>query len=264
MSVDLHGEAYGSEGLPALVMLHGLLGSGRNWGTVARALEGDYAVHVVNLRNHGQSPHAESMRWAELVSDLERYREKAGLESFVLLGHSLGGKIAMRYACENAERVAGLVVVDIAAKAYPPYHEAEFRAMRRMAVEDLLNRKEAEALLSADVPDWALRQFLLTNLVRDEATGGFKWQINLEALHASLPHIRQNSLREGDCYEGPGLLVRGGRSDFVAEGDVAVMRSWLPNLKEAVLPGAGHNVHVEARSGFLDLLSEWLKGSVND
>lgn len=264
MSVDLHGEVFGSEGLPALVMLHGLLGSGRNWGTIARALEGDYVVHVVHLRNHGQSPHAESMRWAELVSDLEAYRVKAGLESFVLLGHSLGGKIAMRYACEYGERVAGLAVVDIAAKAYPPYHEAEFRAMRRMAVGDLLNRKEAEALLSVDVPDWAMRQFLLTNLVRDEATGAYKWQINLEALHASLPHIRQNSLREGDCYNGPSLLVRGGRSDFVAAGDVAAMRDWLPNLKEVALPEAGHNVHVEDRVGFLELLLEWLKGSVED
>ena len=136
--------------------------------------------------------------------------------------------------------------------------------MRRMAVGDLLNRKEAEALLSADVPNWAMRQFLLTNLVRDEATGAYKWQINLEALHASLPHIRQNSLREGDCYNGPSLLVRGGRSDFVAAGDVAAMRDWLPNLKEGVLPEAGHNVHVEDRAGFLELLLEWLKGSVGD
>ncbi|NCG08399.1 MAG: alpha/beta fold hydrolase [Verrucomicrobia bacterium] len=264
MSVSLHGEVFGSEQLPAMVMLHGLLGSGRNWGTVARALEGDYAVHVVHLRNHGQSPHAESMRWTELVGDLEAYREKAGLESFILLGHSLGGKIAMRYACEHAERGAGLVVVDIAAKAYPPYHENEFRAMRRMAVGDLLNRKEAEALLSAEVPDWALRQFLLTNLVRDESTGIFKWQINLEALHASLPHVRQNSLREGDCYAGPSLLVRGGRSDFVTADDVGAMRAWLPDLKEAVLTEAGHNVHVEDRTGFLASLRGWLEGSLED
>lgn len=239
-------------------MLHGLLGSGRNWSTIARALEGDFAVHVVNLRNHGQSPHAESMRWSELVADLEAYRERAGLESMVLMGHSLGGKIAMRYACEYGERVKGLAVVDIAAKAYPPYHEAEFRAMKRLAVGDLLNRKEAEELLSAEVPDWALRQFLLTNLVRDEARGTFKWQINLEALHASLPHIRQNSLREEDSYAGPSLLVRGGKSDFVEDGDLERMRAWLPHLKEVLLPEAGHNVHVEDRAGFLQALRAWL------
>jgi esterase len=264
MSVKLQGEVFGTGKSGSIVMLHGLLGSGRNWATVARALEEDYAVHVVHLRNHGQSPHAESMRWAELVADLEAYRERAGLESMVLLGHSLGGKIAMRYACEYGERVKGLAVVDIAAKAYPPYHENEFRAMKRLAVGDLVNRKEAEELLSADVPDWALRQFLLTNLVRDEATGAFKWQINLEALHASLPHIRQNSLLEGDSYTGPSLLVRGGRSNFLEDGDFERMRTWLPHLEAVLLPDAGHNVHAEDRAGFLDCLREWLEGRVKD
>ena len=264
MSVDLKGEVLGSGQGPALVILHGLLGSARNWVAIARALERAYTVHLVDLRNHGQSPHAESMRWAELVSDLEAYRSREDLDSFILLGHSFGGKVAMRYACEYPGRVQGLVVVDIAAKAYPPYHEAEFRAMRQMAVEDLLNRKEADALLSAEVPDWALRQFLLTNLVRDEATGSFKWQINLEALHASLPHIRQNSLRAEDAYAGPSLLMQGGRSDFVVSGDFEAMQAWLPNLQVVSLLEAGHNLQVEDRAGFLDCLQEWLNRSVGD
>ena len=101
------------------MILHGLLGSARNWVAIARALEGAYTVHLVDLRNHGQSPHAESMRWAELVSDLAAYRSREDLDSFILLGHSFGGKVAMRYACEYPGRVQGLVVVDIAAKAYP-------------------------------------------------------------------------------------------------------------------------------------------------
>lgn len=264
MSVDLYGEVFGLEARPPMVMLHGLLGSGRNWAGIARALEADYCVHVVHLRNHGQSPHAESMRWTELVADLEAYRERVGLESFMLLGHSLGGKVAMRYACEHPGRVAGLVIVDIAAKAYPPYHEAEFRAMQGMAVEELLSRKEAESLLGEAVPDWALRQFLLTNLVRDEATGAFKWQINLNALYASLPHIRQNSLREVDRFDGPSLLVRGGQSDFVKANDVGAMRAWLPNLTDAVLPRAGHNLHVDDREGFLQALSDWRGEALKD
>jgi esterase len=163
----------------------------------------------------------------------------------------------MRYACEHLERVSRLVIVDIAAKVYPPYHDAEFRAMRQIAVGDLLNRKEAEGILSAEVPDWAMRQFLLTNLVRDEAKGAFKWQINLEALHASLPHIRGNSLRAGDCYSGPSLLVQGARSDFIEEGDFAVMRDWLPALEVAVLAEAGHNAHVDDRKGFLELIANF-------
>ncbi|HKK19016.1 MAG TPA: alpha/beta hydrolase, partial [Opitutales bacterium] len=142
--------------------------------------------------------------------------------------------------------------------AYPPYHDREFRAMKSIAVGELGNRKEAEAALEPMVADWAMRQFLLTNLVRDEATGAFRWQANVEALHASLPHIRQNPLLETDRFQGPTLLVRGTKSDFIEEGDADEMRHWFPHLQEATIPKAGHNVHVENRAGFLALLGEWL------
>lgn len=102
-----------------------------------------------------------------------------------------------------------------------------------------------------------MRQFLLTNLVRDDATGAFRWQANIEALHASLPHIRQNSLLETDRYHGPVLLVRGAKSDFIEDGDADEMLHWFPKLQEAIIPKAGHNVHVENRAGFLEVLGAW-------
>ena len=174
------------------------------------------------------------------------------------MGHSLGGKIAMRYAAEYPEQVNKLAIVDIAAKAYPPYHDKEFRAMKSVTVGELGSRKEAEAALEPHVSDWAMRQFLLTNLVRDEATGAFRWQANVEALHASLPHIRQNSLLATDRYYGPVLLVRGGKSDFIEDGDADEMLHWFPKLHEVTVPKAGHNVHVEDRKGFLEVLRDWL------
>jgi len=256
--LPLYAQRFENPGAPALVLLHGLLGSSRNWTTVGRALAERFDVHALDLRNHGNSPHAESMRWAELCGDLEAYLEKEGINEIVLMGHSLGGKIAMRYACEDPEAVRKLIIVDIAAKAYPPYHDREFRAMKSIAVGELGNRKEAEAALEPMVADWAMRQFLLTNLVRDEATGAFRWQANVEALHASLPHIRQNPLLETDRFQGPTLLVRGTKSDFIEEGDADEMRHWFPHLQEATIPKAGHNVHVENRAGFLALLGEWL------
>lgn len=261
MSIVLNHQRFENVGAPAVVILHGLLGSSRNWSTVGKALQTDYDVHILDLRNHGQSPHAESMRWVELVEDVVAYFEQAGLQKVILIGHSLGGKIAMRMACEYAERISHLVVVDIAARSYPPYHDAEFQAMRRMAVEELLHRKEAEELLAVDVPNWAMRQFLLTNLIRDTKTGAFKWQINLEALHASLPHIRENSLRAGDFYEGPSLLIRGANSDFVSDTDVKALGQWFLNMKSVNLKGVGHNVHVEDRKGFLDALHGWLRSN---
>ncbi len=258
MPLPLHADRYGEPGAPVLVILHGLLGASRNWTTIGRALADRFEVHALDLRNHGRSPHAESMRWAELCGDLEAYLEAAGIEQAHLLGHSLGGKVAMRFACQHRERVERLIIVDIAAKAYPPYHDQEFRAMKAIAVGQLASRKEAEAALTPLVADWAMRQFLLTNLVRDEATGAFRWQANIDALHASLPHIRENALREDDRFEGPSLLIRGERSNFIEDGDAAAMRHWLPQLHEVTVPRVGHNVHVENRTGFLKALQDWV------
>jgi pimeloyl-ACP methyl ester carboxylesterase len=130
--------------------------------------------------------------------------------------------------------------------------------MKRIELGELASRKEAEQLLEMNVANWAMRQFLLTNLVRDPATGGFRWQVNLEALHASLPHIRGNSLNAGDCYEGPVLLLRGGQSDFIADGDVEELRQWFPEVRESTLAQAGHNLHVDDKDGFLSALMDTL------
>jgi len=261
MALPLHSLRFERPGGSPLVILHGLLGSSRNWTTIGRALRERFDVHALDLRNHGASPQAESMRWTELCGDLRAYLDAEGIERTALMGHSLGGKVAMRFACEAPERVARLVVVDIAAKAYPPYHDAEFRAMKRIPVGELAGRREAEELLEPLVPDWAMRQFLLTNLVRDESTGSFRWQANIEALHASLPHIRQNSLLGTDRYEGPVLLIRGAGSGFVEAEDVEEMRHWFPRLREEIVPKAGHNVHVENRAGFLEALESGMSGT---
>jgi pimeloyl-ACP methyl ester carboxylesterase len=263
MALKLHSLRFENPGAPVCVILHGLLGSSRNWSTIGKALRDRFDVHALDLRNHGSSPHADSMRWAELSEDLQGYLDRHGIESPILMGHSLGGKVAMRFACQNPDLVKKLIIVDIAAKAYPPYHDNEFRAMKRIPVGELASRKEAEELLEPMVPNWAMRQFLLTNLARDEPTGAFKWQANVEALHASLPHIRQNSLVETDRYHGPVLLVRGANSGFLDDDDAAEMQHWFSHLREEVVPGAGHNVHVENRKGFLEVLDNWLTAAAS-
>jgi pimeloyl-ACP methyl ester carboxylesterase len=258
MAIALHSLRFENTDRPALVILHGLLGSSRNWSTIGKVMQPRFDVHALDLRNHGGSPHAGSMRWAEMSADLQAYLDLYGIESAVLMGHSLGGKVAMRFSCENPETVAKLIIVDIAAKTYPPYHDNEFRAMKRIPAAELTSRKEAEELLEPMVPNWAMRQFLLTNLVRDDSVGGFKWQVNLETLHASLPHVRQNSLLETDRYHKPVLLVRGANSDFIDDNDADEMHHWFSHLREVIVPSAGHNVHVENRAGFLKVLDDWL------
>ena len=258
MALELNVLRFENPNAPSLVLMHGLLGSSRNWITIGRALQKSYDVFALDLRNHGTSPHEESMRWSELVGDLDAFFEGEGLNEAVVMGHSLGGKVAMRFACKFPERVRQLVIVDIAAKAYSPHLDNEFRAMKSIAVSELCNRKEAETALEPFIADWAHRQFLLTNLVRDESTGGFRWQINVEALHASLPHIRQSSITLEHRYEGPTLLVRGELSSFIVDGDAQAMSTCFPKLREVVVPFAGHNVHIENRSGFLEALEGFL------
>jgi pimeloyl-ACP methyl ester carboxylesterase len=256
MAVKLHSLRFENKSAPALIILHGLLGASRNWSTIGKALKDRFDVHALDLRNHGQSPHADTMRWSELVADVKAYMKANGLEEVILMGHSLGGKIAMKFACEHYQLVKKLVIVDIAAKMYPPYHDAEFRAMKRIKPGALTNRREAEELLKPLVQDWGMRQFLMTNLVNTDL--GFVWQVNLEVLHASLQVIRQNSLQSDDHFRGPTLLITGGKSDFVVKGDAEDLKEYFPSLKAVSLPKAGHNVHVEDRKGFLEALGKFL------
>lgn len=256
MAVKLNSLRFENPKAPPMVILHGLLGASRNWTTIGKALRDRFDIHLLDIRNHGNSPHADSMRWSELVADLSLYLSTHNLKKIVLMGHSLGGKIGMKFACDYPNLVKKLIIVDIAAKSYPPYYDTEFRAMKRLLPGSLENRREAEELLRPLIPDWGMRQFIMTNLVRGEF--GLVWQVNLEVLHASLQVLRQNSLGGSDHFAGPALLIVGGKSDFVKEGDFEVMRKWLPNLNSVTVPEAGHNVHVEDRNGFLNVLNEWL------
>ena len=254
MAVKLKSLRFENPSKPALVILHGLLGASRNWNTIGKALKERFDVHILDLRNHGGSPHADSMRWSELIQDLKLYLRMNDIKQACLMGHSLGGKIAMKFACENPDVVKKLVIVDIATKAYPPYHDTEFKAMKRVPSGAVESRREAEEILKPMVPDWAMRQFLMTNLVSGEF--GFKWQINLEVLHASLQVLRQNSLKGGQVFEGQTLLITGGKSKFVKDEDLKEMREYFTNMKVVKVHKAGHNVHVEDRKGFLDALND--------
>jgi pimeloyl-ACP methyl ester carboxylesterase len=256
MVVKLNSLRFENPKAPALVILHGLLGASRNWQTIGKALKDRFDVHILDMRNHGNSPHTDTMRWSELTGDVSAYLRAHKLMDVTLMGHSLGGKIAMRFACDHPAVVKKLVIVDIAAKMYPPYHDDEFRAMKRVPSGAFENRRDAEALLKPLIPDWGLRQFIMTNLVRGEF--GLKWQCNLDVLHASLQTLRQSSIGGTDQFKGPTLLITGAKSDFVKDGDVKEMRQWLPHIKQVTLPKAGHNVHVDDRRGFLDALTKWL------
>jgi len=241
----------GGAGNPPMVVLHGLLGSSRNWLTAGGDLAAQYHVLAPDLRNHGKSPHADEMTYDAMMADVLAWMDAQHLKRVTLMGHSMGGKTAMLLACRHPERVERLVVVDIAPKNYlSNAHRAEFAAMNELRLGSLQSRGEAELRFEARVDDWAMRKFLVTNLERDEA-GGWKWQINLPALTMALPALEQSPLKDGDLFSGPALFITGGKSRYVATEDRGMIEKHFPGAKIEVVAESGHNPHMETRAAFV-------------
>jgi esterase len=254
--VKLFHRDLGGAGLPPLVVLHGMLGSSRNWQTAGRDLTNQFHVLALDLRNHGGSPHTDSMTYAEMMEDVVAWLDAQGLAKTVLLGHSMGGKTAMLLACRHPERVERLIVTDIAPKDYYWVgHRANFAAMNALDLASVNSRAEAEMHMEGRVPSWPMRKFLTTNLERGD-DGAWRWTINLPAITASLATLERNSLMDGDRYDGPVLFVTGGQSEYVTTEDHASIRRHFPAARIETIAGSGHNPHMETREKFVALVRE--------
>ena len=241
---------------PPLVLLHGMLGSSRNWLTAGAELAKTYHVFALDLRNHGRSFHAATMTYDEMMADVVAWLDAHTAGPITLLGHSMGGKVAMLLACRLPQRVAKLIVVDIAPKGYHWVgHRASFAAMNELDLTDLKSRAEAGLRFEARVPNWAMRKFLTTNLERG-ADGMWSWQINLAALTESLSELEKNPLSANDHYAGPVRFIAGEKSPYIEEEDHAVIRGHFPRADIRVLPNCGHNPHMEAKAEFVAMVSD--------
>lgn len=257
MSVALKSLKMGKEGAPRVVIIHGLMGSLRNWLLVGKALADSFEVHLLDLRNHGESPWADSMDWEVMSADLIDYLRRERIEEPIhLIGHSLGGKVAMHFASEYGDHVAKLVVLDIVPKPYAPHYKSEFEAMMGLDLGALASRQSVSEALEASIPEVSFRESLLTNLTRKD--GGFAWKPNLKVLYENLETIRTNPLSEGQSYLGETLLVKGGASDFIEAGDRERMEKYFPKLDFFLMEGVSHNPHVDGREALINKLMEWL------
>jgi esterase len=250
--VPLFHRALGGAGKPPLIVLHGLLGSSRNWQTTGADLAVGREVWALDLRNHGKSPHDPVMSYAAMADDVLGWMDTQGLGEVELMGHSMGGKVAMLLACRHPHRVRGLVIVDIAPRTYSSQaHRAELTAMMELNLGTLQSRGEAELRFEARVAEWAMRKFLVTNLDRTEDGQGWRWQVNLSVLAAALPELEGNPLTPADRYAGPVQVIAGGKSRYVRDEDHAAIRTHFPNATIAVIAEAGHNPHMETRTEFV-------------
>jgi esterase len=253
--IPLYHRDLGGSGEPPIVLLHGMLGSSRNWQVAGKELAASRRVFALDMRNHGLSPHSPEMTYEAMVGDVLAWLDAQGISSAELVGHSMGGKVAMVIACRHPERVARLVVVDIAPKGYhSPAYRREYAAMNALDLETLRSRGEAENQMEAQVPEWSMRKFLTTNLERLDG-GGWRWVVNLPVLTASIAELERNPLGPGDRYLGPTLFVAGGKSRYILPGDEAPIRGHFPAVRIETIAESGHNPHVEAREAFVSAVT---------
>ncbi|MEV4265740.1 alpha/beta fold hydrolase [Kribbella sp. NPDC049584] len=248
--------SYGDTGTPVVVM-HGLFGSGRNWMTAARRLAGKHRVFAFDLRNHGSSPHVDTMSYPEMAADVRETIESLGVGPVALVGHSMGGKTAMLTALQYPDVVERLVVVDAAPVEYPPAFVEYAQAMRNADLSSVARRAEVDAQLVDAVPTAGTRAFLLQNLILD--ADGARWRPNLPVIEAALPAISGwPAEAAGLRYDGPTLFIFGGKSDYVQQDHRATIAAYFPHVQYAEVPEAGHWVHAERLDDFLAALTPFL------
>lgn len=250
----LHCKTWGQG--PPVIILHGMFGSLDNWSSIAAALAADFQVFAVDQRNHGRSPRAPDMNYELLAADLGEFIADRQLPPPILVGHSMGGKTAMQYALSHPEGVKKLVVADMAPKAYPARHEVILRALLRLDLTQFKSRAEMEEWLAPDLPDLAVRRFLLKSL--DFIPGeGFRWRLGLNEINRNHEALRRAITGPGR-FAGPALFIRGERSDYLRAADLAEIQLLFPAAEMRLVKNAGHWLHAENRAGFLAALEPFL------
>lgn len=230
-----------------LVILHGLFGISDNWAALAKQWSEQFTVYTVDLRNHGQSPHAEEWNYAVMAEDLLELFGDERLSNVTLLGHSMGGKVAMRLALDYPMAVSKLIVSDIAPKFYPENNRHVVEALLKVNPSQLHSRKEAEAILSSELKDNGTVQFLLKNLFWRENADGSKhldWRFNLDVISRKLAEVGEATDSPAPC-EVETLFIRGDRSHYILPEDEAKIKSIFPNSEIITIANAGHWVHAD-------------------
>lgn len=265
--MNLHYRHYGSG--PVLIILHGLYGSSDNWITIAKQLQGHYTVLLPDLRNHGASPHTPSHTYEDMANDLEAFYEDTKTGNAFLIGHSMGGKVAMRFAAEHPEKVNRLMIIDIAPKNYLAgsnsfkhirQHELILKLLEHTDLSKYQSRSELDHYFSSKIKEESLRLFLLKNIHRSHSSI-FEWKINAKVLRDSF----DATVSEMDLswFEDrmpitayPVTFVRGLNSEYINDDDWKVIRTIYPEAKLVDFEGAGHWLHAEQPSKLVATILE--------
>ena len=254
MTKLLHSKILG-QGKP-LIILHGLFGMLDNWQGLAKEFGEFFETHILDQRNHGKSFHSDFHSYDLMCDDLLAYLEDKKLDKIYLMGHSMGGKVAMLFACKYPSRVEKFVVVDIGPKYYPPNHQEIIAGLNAVNSANLQSRKQADALLSNYFSQTGVRQFLLKNLYWKTSVD-LAFKFNLTVLSKEISSIGE-ALFESALFSEPTLFIKGENSNYITLEDEALIELHFPDAEIVEIKNAGHWVHAENPVKFLEIVSRYL------
>jgi len=248
-------EAFGDAKHPPLIILHGFFASLRNWRTVAEKLATHFHVYVLDQRNHGASFHHPAMDYPTMAADVLAFIEQQNLTKVSLLGHSMGGKVAMWFALHHPDKVHKLVVADIAPVSYTHCFNNLISALQALPLTQISNRKQADEFLASAIPELSYRQFLLQNLVLEN--GAYQWRVNLDIFRHAAPAII--AFPDTDAvapFTGKVLFIAGEQSNYVTADD---MKPLFPHASLSIVENAGHWLHVQQPALFISRVTDFLQ-----
>lgn len=243
-----------------LFILHGLFGSSDNWQTLGKKFAESFTVYLIDQRNHGRSAHSPEHSYAAMSGDLLELTEDEKLSDAMLLGHSMGGKTAMHFAVTYPEKVDKMVIVDISPKKYPITNQDIADTLEKVNLDEVKTRKEVEAIISQDIKDPGTLQFLLKNLYWDDNSPEQKlaWRFNLEALKNNLAAVAEATPMPPAPLLLPVLFIKGGKSDYMFNGDSKLINSMFSHARIISIPEAGHWVHANKPVEFFSIVNTFL------
>ncbi|HEY9114182.1 MAG TPA: alpha/beta fold hydrolase [Bacteroidales bacterium] len=253
---------FGEAGQQPLIILHGIFGASDNWFSFGRriAQEG-FEVFIPDQRNHGQSPHNDIFNYLALTDDLFDFIDDNQIHNPIIIGHSMGGKVAMRFALENPQLVKRLVIVDISLKAYGPrpQHKKIIQAMKSVDLSQVTDRSEVDEQIAALIPQVPIRQFILKNLHRKEQDV-FEWRMYLQGIDKNLDKMF-DAIDTESRFMKPTLFVKGGDSDYILLEDYDQIRYNFPNAEIISIADTTHWLHVESPERFYQLTMGFVTGN---
>jgi len=249
----------------SLFILHGLYGSSDNWITIAKKLDTRYNITIPDLRNHGLSPHSSIHNYQAMSKDIKELADSLNLKKINIIGHSMGGKVAMEFACMFPEFTEKIAIIDIAPKNYNTLefqnhlesHKTIINQMLNYSFEEKKSRTEIDNDFSNTINDFATRQFILKNIKRKE--GKFKWKINIKSIHMNIHKMMENSLTEDYLFEKPTLFIKAENSNYIQPKDMVSIKKTFPIAELISIPDCGHWIHTKQPEILIETINNFLK-----